>query len=258
MIRLFICGITGAMGKNVVAQAKAFPEIEIVGGLGHIESEGENNQFKISSNFDSVDLPIDCIIDFSTASIIDDLLHFAQYHKIPVVLCTTGLADKTLDHIETAKLEIPIFKSGNMSLAINLLMRLVKQAASVLENDFDVEIIEKHHNRKLDAPSGTAIMLANAVNEGLQDPKKIELGRSVHGSKDQSIINVHSIRGGNIVGEHEVLFAGAEELVTLSHSALSRSVFAKGALDAAKFLVGCTPGLYNMDDLVAQKLNSML
>ncbi|GAB6106246.1 4-hydroxy-tetrahydrodipicolinate reductase [Fusibacter bizertensis] len=256
MIRLFICGITGAMGKNVISQSKLFSEFEIVGGFGHGKIESEN--FDVFTNFDAINFPIDCIIDFSTASIVDDLLNFAQTHKIPIVLCTTGLSEATLNHIDVAAQSIPIFKSGNMSLGINLLMNLVKQAASVLENGFDIEIIEKHHNRKLDAPSGTALMLAEAINDGLQNKKEIVLGREAHGSKVPSIINVHSIRGGNIVGEHEVLFAGSEELIAISHTALSRSVFANGALEAAKFLVRCEPGLYNMDDLVALKLKSIL
>ena len=256
MIRLFICGITGAMGKNVILQSKSDAAFEIVGGLGHGKVENEN--IDIFTDFEAIDLPIDCIIDFSTARLIDDLLNFAQDKKIPVVLCTTGLSEATLNHVDVASQSIPIFKSGNMSLGINLIMNLVKQAASVLENGFDIEIIEKHHNRKLDAPSGTALMLANAVNDGLKGKKNVMLGREAHGSKEASTINVHAIRGGNIVGEHEVLFAGSEELITLSHTALSRSVFANGALEAAKFLVHCEPGLYNMDDLVSLKLNSKL
>lgn len=256
MIRVFVCGITGAMGKNLVIQSKLFPEIEIVGGLGH--GLTNNETLPVYSSFDEINLPMDCIVDFSTASIVDELLDFAQNKNIPVVLCTTGLSEGTINHVEKSALNIPIFRSGNMSLGINLIMNLVKQASSVLEQDFDVEIIEKHHNRKIDAPSGTAIMLAEAVNDGLQQKKEIKLGRENHGAKDRLTINLHSVRGGNIVGEHEVLFAGSEELISISHSAISRSVFANGALEAAKFLVTCKPGLYNMDDLVKLKLNKSL
>lgn len=256
MTRVFVCGITGAMGKNLVIQSKLFPEIEIVGGIGH--GSINTDSIPVFSSFDEINVKMDCIVDFSTASIVDELLDFAQNKNIPVVLCTTGLSEATINHVEKAALNIPIFRSGNMSLGINLIMNLVKQASSVLEQDFDVEIIEKHHNRKIDAPSGTAIMLADAVNDGLQQKKEIKLGRENHGAKDRLTINLHSVRGGNIVGEHEVLFAGSEELISISHSAISRSVFANGALEAAKFIVACEPGIYNMDDLVKLKLNKSL
>lgn len=252
MKRLFICGITGAMGKNVVALAKQSCKFEVVGGLG--QHSVDSCDFPVYDHFDQVDVAFDVIVDFSTASIVPSLIAYAVDHNTPVVICTTGLTSETEEQIIMASHKIPIFKSGNMSLGINLLMKLIKQAASVLNDQFDVEIIEKHHNRKLDAPSGTALMLANAVNNGLSDERTIKLGREAIGKKERETINIHAIRGGTIVGEHEVLFAGEDETLTFSHGAYSRRVFAKGALDAAHFLIGKSNGLFNMDDLLTELL----
>lgn len=252
MKRLFICGITGAMGKNVVELAKLSNRFEVVGGLGH--QCDTPCDFPVYDHFDNVDVAFDVIVDFSTASIVPSLIAFAIDKKTPLVICTTGLTSETEKQITMASQKIAIFKSGNMSLGINLLMKLIKQAASVLNDQFDVEIIEKHHNRKLDAPSGTALMLAEAANNGFHNMRDIKLGRESIGKKERETINIHAIRGGTIVGEHEVLFAGEDETLTFSHGAYSRRVFAKGALDAAHFLIGKPNGLFNMDDLLAELL----
>lgn len=252
MIRLFICGITGAMGKNLVELAASGEQVKVVGGIGHPSSN--HYDFPVYDSFEDIDLSFDTIIDFSNAAIVPSLIEFAIQKKKPVVICTTGLSIETETLIIDASHTIPVFKSGNMSLGINLLTKLIQQAASVLGDQFDVEIMEKHHNRKLDAPSGTALMLADALNKGFSEKRSIQLGRDAVGKKDRSIVNIHAIRGGTIVGEHEVMFAGEDEIVTFSHGAYSRRVFAKGALDAAHFIADKPPGLYNMDDLLTDLL----
>lgn len=253
MIRLFICGVTGAMGKNVIELAESNERFKVVGGLGHHTVNPYD--FPVFDSFENVNLSFDVIIDFSNAAIVPSLIEFAIQKNTPVVICTTGLSKDTEIQIIGASQSIPVFKSGNMSLGINLLTKLIQQAASVLGDQFDVEIMEKHHNRKLDAPSGTALMLADAVNKGFPEERTIQLGRDAVGKKDRSIINIHAIRGGTIVGEHEVMFAGEDEIITFSHGAYSRRVFAKGALDAAHFVSGKSPGLYNMDDLMTDLLS---
>lgn len=254
MIKLFICGVTGAMGKNVVELSKQNDKFEIVGGFG--QHPDENLTFPVYDHFDDVSETIDVIIDFSNATVVNQLIDFSVIKNCPVVICTTGLSEETEAKIMAASQSIALFKSGNMSLGINLLTKLIEQAASVLDGQFDVEIIEKHHNRKLDAPSGTALMLAHSVNNGLDSEMQIELGRATVGKKDRGTLNIHSVRGGTIVGEHEVIFAGDDEIITFSHGAYSRRVFAKGALDAANFLIGKSAGLYDMNDLLAERLPS--
>lgn len=251
MIKLFIIGITGAMGGHVAKLASENTNFQVVGGLGHGICD---NDFPVYEAFDHVNTEsFDCIIDFSNAALTESLLAFAANRKCPLVLCTTGLSPQTQQHVLNHSRNLPVFQSGNMSLGINLVRHLLESAAQVLGYDADIEIIEKHHNRKLDAPSGTAIMLAESVNSGLDKERDLQLGREVRGAKDRSIINVHSVRGGNIIGEHEVIFAIDDEIISISHTAYSRKVFAKGALDAAAFLVNQPPGLYTMDDLLKRK-----
>ncbi|HAS74434.1 MAG TPA: 4-hydroxy-tetrahydrodipicolinate reductase [Clostridiales bacterium UBA8960] len=256
MIKLFVCGVTGAMGKNIVELARQSGKFEIVGGLGQHPEEGLN--YPVFEHFDDVSVPIDVIIDFSNASVVDELIKFSVAHRCRTVICTTGLSKETELNIQSASRSVALFKSGNMSLGINLITKLIEQAASVLDEQYDVEIIEKHHNRKLDAPSGTALMLADAVNNGVTLQKSVELGRKAIGKKERSTLNIHSVRGGTIVGEHEVMFAGDDEIITISHGAYSRRVFAKGALDAAAFLIGKPAGLYDMNDLLADLLETKI
>lgn len=240
------------MGKNLVELVNSQPNQVIIGGLG--QATKESFEFPLYENMNDVPPTMDCIVDFSNAALVDALLVYCTEHKIPLVLCTTGLSDHTIKHTSDTAAIVPVFKSGNMSLGINLLSKLLKEATLILGDAYDVEIIEKHHNRKLDAPSGTALMLAETIKESAETAKSIELGRPALGAKDHHAINIHSVRGGTIVGEHEVLFAGADEIITLSHGAYSRRVFAKGALDAAAFLTHMAPGLYDMDDLITYKL----
>lgn len=252
MLKLFISGATGAMGKNLVHLAQDIPHQNIIGGLGQLT----NDSFAFPLYDSIIDVPptMDCIIDFSNASLTDALLDYCLVHKKPLVLCTTGLSTETLDRVQEVSKVVPLFKSGNMSLGINLLSKLLEVATQILGDHYDIEIIEKHHNRKLDAPSGTALMLAETIAHNADTPKSIVLGRPALGAKAPHEINIHAVRGGSIVGEHEVLFAGEDETITLSHGAYSRRVFATGALEAADFLVLMPPGLYDMDDLITYKI----
>lgn len=252
MLKLFISGATGAMGKNLVHLAQDVLHQKVVGGLGQLINEPIS--FPLYESFQDVPPNMDCIVDFSNASLTDELLDYCFVHKIPLVLCTTGLSPETLDRVLEVSKVVPLFKSGNMSLGINLLSKLLEVATQILSDHYDIEIIEKHHNRKLDAPSGTALMLAETIVHHADTPKSIVLGRPSLGAKDPHEINIHAVRGGTIVGEHEVLFAGEDEIITLSHGAYSRRVFAKGALEAAEFLVLMPPGLYDMDDLITYKI----
>jgi 4-hydroxy-tetrahydrodipicolinate reductase len=192
---------------------------------------------------------VDVIIDFTHFSIVDDLLNFAETHKIPLVVCTTGLENKTEDHIKEVAKTIPVFKSGNMSLGINVLLELAKLGAQSLAG-FDIEIIEKHHNLKVDAPSGTAFMIADKIKEARKGLSYTHGREGLNTKREPSELGIHAIRGGTITGEHTVLFAGIDEVVELKHQATSKAVFAKGAIEAAFYLIGKEAGLYNMTDLI--------
>ena len=193
------------------------------------------------------------VIDFSNAALTEDLLAYCKARKLPVVICTTGHSPEQVAMIEAASKEIPVFRSGNMSVGINLMMDLLRKCASVLGADYNVEVVEAHHNQKLDAPSGTALMLADAVSESLPYEAAYVYDRHERREKrPPHEIGIHSIRGGTIVGEHSVLFCGRDEVIEIKHSALSREVFATGAVQAAAFLAGKTaPGLYNMSHVIA-------
>ena len=254
MIRLFITGITGAMGQMIVNLASEYDCFSVVGGLG--KTLETPTSYPVFANLTDVSahLEFDVLIDFSTASLVNQVIAFAKERCKPAIICTTGLSDATEQTLKEASNHIAIFKSGNMSVGVHLISKLLKQAAQVIGETSDIEIIEKHHRRKLDSPSGTALMLADAINLGLPQNRKIELGRESVGSKDRETLNIHSVRGGTIVGEHEVIFAGEDEVITLSHGAYSRRVFAKGALDAAKFILNKPCGRYDMNDLLDEKL----
>ena len=205
--------------------------------------------------FDSVDNcdeDVDVVIDFSTAKAIDSLLDYCVKRKLPVVLCTTGLSEEQLKKVEEASKKIAILKSANMSLGINLLLKLLKDAAKVLAPaGYDIEIVERHHNQKLDAPSGTALALADSVNEALDNEYHYVYDRSqVRQKRDKKEIGISAVRGGTIVGNHEVIFAGTDEVIEFTHTAYSRSVFAKGAVEAGKYLAGKEAGMYDMGDVV--------
>lgn len=248
MKKIILCGANGKMGhviRNIVA---ADNECEIVAG---VDINTESTDFPIYSEIDSVKESADVIIDFLIPRCLIPCLNIQRQKKIPVVIATTGFDDDQKKQIENAATENGVFFTYNMSLGINLLATLAKKAVDVLGNDFDIEIIEKHHNQKIDAPSGTALMLADAICEEIDKPMKYEYDRhSKREKRSKNEIGMHAVRGGTIVGEHEIIFAGRDEIITLSHSARSKEIFAVGAVNAAKYMVGKGAGLYTMKDLI--------
>ena len=251
MINLLISGANGRMGKKVYEAASLDPMVNAVCGVDLIE-DLTRPDYPVYSSFDSVKEKVDVIVDFSSPAALDNILSFSVKNGVPAVLCATGYNEQQIQTIKDTSSKIALFRSGNMSLGVNLLVDLVKKAAATLYG-FDIEIIEKHHNQKVDAPSGTALMLAEGAKEVLNE-KHFTFGRNgIVGKRDKDEIGIHAVRGGTIVGEHDVIFAGNNETVTLSHQATDRSVFANGAVAAAKYLAGKKVGLYNMTDVINGK-----
>lgn len=251
MTRIAISGACGRMGRVIARLCKERDGCEVCAGIDKLGEQYDS--FPVyKSVFDMPEKP-DVIIDFSHPSALDNLLSYCKMNGVPAVLATTGYSDEERAKITSASEEIPVFFTFNMSLGINLLVELARKAAQVLGNDFDIEILEKHHNQKKDAPSGTAIMIAEAINEELGNSKHYVYDRhSVRKPRDKAEIGMSAIRGGTIVGEHDIIFAGHDEVITLSHSAQSREVFASGAVNAAVYLCGKPAGLYAMSDLIKE------
>ena len=250
MVNILMHGCNGRMGQMIAGLLKGDADARIVAGVDTFT--GLDNDFPVFADLDSCDVKADVVIDFSNAAAADDLLDYCVRTKTPVVLCTTGLSEAQLAKVEESALQTAVLKSANMSLGINLLQKLLKDAAPVLAAaGFDVEIVEKHHNQKLDAPSGTAIALADAVNEASDGAYTYVYDRSCERRRrDPHEIGISSVRGGTIVGDHEVIFAGTDEVITLQHTAYSRAIFGKGAISAAKFLAGKPAGRYDMSDVI--------
>ena len=251
MPKIVLSGCNGRMGRVITEICAAKPDMQIVAGFDlNTQALADYPVFAHPADYTG---PCDVVIDFSNAALTEDLLAYCKARKLPVVICTTGHSPEQVAMIEAASKEIPVFRSGNMSVGINLMMDLLRKCASVLGADYNVEVVEAHHNQKLDAPSGTALMLADAVSESLPYEAAYVYDRHERREKrPPHEIGIHSIRGGTIVGEHSVLFCGREEVIEIKHSALSREVFATGAVQAAAFLAGKTaPGLYNMSHVIA-------
>ncbi|MBO5093225.1 MAG: 4-hydroxy-tetrahydrodipicolinate reductase [Lachnospiraceae bacterium] len=253
MVKIIIHGCNGRMGQFVSRIAAADSETEVVAGVdisNHIE-----NPYPVFDDIAKCDVKADVIIDFASAKAVDGLLAYCTEKKIPCVLCTTGLSEEQIQKVEEASKQVAILKSANMSLGINLLLKLLKEASGVLADaGFDIEIVEKHHSQKLDAPSGTALALADSVNEALDHAYEYVYDRSGRRmTRPQKEIGISAVRGGTIVGDHDVIFAGTDEVITFSHRAYSREVFAKGAASAAKFLAGKPAGYYGMNDVIEGK-----
>lgn len=250
MIKIAICGINGRMGKVVHQCLSETDDFTFIAGIDITGGEyGGVPVYKSAS-----DLPEkpDVIIDYSNPASLEGLLDYTQTTGTPLVIATTGFSEEQKSLIKKASENIPIFFTFNMSLGINLLSALAKKAAAVLSMDFDIEIIERHHNQKLDAPSGTALLLADSINQVLDEKYRYEFDRhSKRGKRSKQEIGIHAVRGGTIVGQHEVMFAGRDEIISLSHTANSREIFAVGSVNAARFLVRQPHGLYNMDDLIS-------
>lgn len=249
MTDIILCGANGRMGKFITEAVSKRDDIRIVAGVD-LNTESSAG-FPVFATISEVLTPADVIVDFSNPALLDSILDYVKEKNMPAVLATTGYSAEATAKIKKAAEVSPIFFTFNMSLGVNLLVSLSKKAAEVLGDAFDVEIVEKHHNQKLDAPSGTAVMLANAINEVYGGDMTYEFDRhSKREKRPQKQIGIHSIRGGNIVGEHDVIFAGHDEVITLSHHASSREVFALGAVKAALFMKGKASGLYDMNDVI--------
>lgn len=249
MINLIISGCGGRMGRVLRELCACDPDLHIVAGF---DIRGSSDcEFPVCTSPDQFEGAADVVIDFSHPAALTPLLNFCKKRGVAAVLATTGYSSEQLDEIsETAK-SVPVFRSANMSLGINVVLELVKKAAAVLEG-YDIEIVEQHHNRKVDAPSGTALMLADAAASAVSyDVSYVYDRHSVRQPRGKQEIGISSLRGGTIVGDHEVIFAGRDEVIELHHHAASREIFADGAVKAAKFLIGKVPGLYSMKDLVA-------
>ncbi len=250
MIKIILHGCNGKMGKMVTELCNQDKDVEIVTGIDVFSKA--SNTYPVLQNIYACGVQADVVIDFSNAGAVDKLLDYCVEKKLPCVLCTTGLSEGQLKKVEEVSGKVAILRSANMTLGINLLMKLLKEAVPVLsEAGFDVEIVEKHHNLKVDAPSGTAIALADAMNEEMDGRFEYVYDRSqVRQQRDKKELGISAVRGGTIVGDHDVIFAGMDEVITFSHRAYSRGVFAKGALQAAKFLAGKPAGLYSMSDVI--------
>lgn len=252
-IRVIISGAGGHMGRTVAGIVTADELMEIVAGVD--VALPTDLKFPVFADPMEFSGEADVLVDFSSPHALDMLLRFAVTKKVPLVLCTTGFTAEQLDKIREASREVPVFRSGNMSLGINLLIELAKRATAVLGEGFDVEVVERHHRRKVDAPSGTALMLADAVASAMpQQPEYVYDRQPRRIPRPQAEIGISAIRGGTIVGEHEIIFAGLDEVIELRHSAFSRDVFAVGAANAAKFMAGVkNPGMYDMSDMLANR-----
>ena len=249
MIRMILHGCSGHMGKVVTDIVSGRDDISIVAGVDRAQSDWP---YPIYDSLDACAQEADVIVDFSNRAAVDGLLEQAAAKSLPIVLCTTGLSEEQIAAVQETAKKIPILRSANMSLGVNALYKIVSLATQILgESGFDIEIVEKHHNRKMDAPSGTAIAIANVINETLGGGHDYNQGRGPQSGKRQpGEIGIQAVRGGTIVGEHEVLFCGLDEVIEIRHTAYSRAIFGKGAVEAAVFLAGKEPGLYQMSDVI--------
>lgn len=247
MLNLIISGARGKMGRAIAEIVKSRDDLKVVAGVDILREEKD---FPIYDDVFKITEKADVIVDFSNPKVIKNLCTFAKEKQIPLVVGTTGLGDEHKKLLEDASEKIPVFVSHNMSLGVFLLVMLARKTAEVL-NDFDVEIVERHHNQKIDAPSGTALMIADAIKEVRKDAEYVMNRADKNKKREKNEIGIHSIRAGNLVGEHRVIFGGEDETIELSHTVTSRKVLAAGALKAARFIVKQSPGYYNMYDLVA-------
>ena len=253
MVRVIMHGCNGRMGQVITEMIAKEAEMEIVAGVDL--SDHIQNSYPVFKSMKDCDVEADVVIDFANAKAVDGLLDVCVERNLPCVLCTTGLSEEQLAHVKEASGKVAILRSANMSMGINLLMKLLKDAVPVLAAaGYDMEIVEKHHNQKLDAPSGTALALADSMNDALGHVYEYKYDRSSERKKrDPHEIGISAVRGGSIVGEHEVIFAGLDEVIEFKHTAYSKAIFGKGAIEAAKFLAGKPAGRYDMADVIAAK-----
>ena len=250
MTRVIMHGCNGKMGQMIAGLIAQDEEVKLVAGVD-VYDQGKN-PFPVYKHISDCDVQADVIIDFCNPAAIKGLMEYCVERQIPCVVCTTGLSEEELNYVREASKKVAILRSANMSLGINMLLKLLKEATGILAPaGFDIEIVEKHHNLKLDAPSGTALALADSMNDALGHVYEYKYDRSSERKKrDPHEIGISAVRGGSIVGEHEVIFAGLDEVIEFKHTAYSRSVFGKGAVEAARFLAGKEAGFYDMQDVI--------
>ena len=250
MVKMIMHGCNGKMGQVITKIVKEDANAEIVAGID--KYMGIPNDYPVFESIDKCDVEADVVIDFSNAAAVDGLLDYCVEKQVPVVLCTTGLSEEQLGKVQEASKKVAVLKSANMSLGINMLLKLLQDATKILAPaGFDIEIVERHHNQKVDAPSGTALAMADSINAVLNDEYTYTYDRSqVRQKREKKEIGISAVRGGTIVGEHEVIYAGEDEVIEFKHTAHSKAVFAKGAVEAGKFLKGKGAGLYDMKDVI--------
>ncbi|HOO27386.1 MAG TPA: 4-hydroxy-tetrahydrodipicolinate reductase [Lachnospiraceae bacterium] len=250
MVNIIMHGCNGRMGQMITNIAAEDPQICITAGVDI--NNVQKNEYPVFQTISDCTVEADAVVDFGAAAAVDGLLNWCAEKQVPVVVCTTGLSEEQLAHLEAVSKQVAVLRSANMSLGINMLMKLLKEAANTLAGaGFDIEIVEKHHKMKLDAPSGTALALADSINEARDHEYTYVYDRSqVRQKRGEKELGISAVRGGSIVGEHEVIFAGQDEVVTFTHTAYSRAIFGKGAVQAAKFLKGKPAGLYDMSDVI--------
>lgn len=243
-------GCNGKMGRMITEIVKNEEDAVIAAGVDKFT--GIPNDYPVFEEITQCDVDVDVVIDFSNAAAVDDLLEACAKKGLPVVLCTTGLSEEQIAKVKKTSEKVAVLRSANMSLGVNLLMKLLKDASKVLAPaGYDIEIVEKHHNQKVDAPSGTALALADSINEAMDNVYSYTYDRSQERKKrSDKEIGIAAVRGGTIVGEHEVIYAGEDEVIEFKHTAYSKAIFAKGAVSAAAFLAGKEPGLYDMSDVI--------
>lgn len=250
MVKIIMHGCNGKMGQVITKIVKEDAQAEIVAGID--KYMGIANDYPVFDSIEKCDVEADVVIDFSNAAAVNGLLEYCVTKQVPVVLCTTGLSEEQLEKVKVVSEKVAILKSANMSLGVNMLLKLLQEATKILAPaGFDIEIVEKHHNQKVDAPSGTALAMADSINEVLNQEYTYTYDRSQERRKrEKKEIGLSAVRGGTIVGEHEIIFAGEDEVVEFKHTAYSKAVFATGAVEAAKFLGGKEPGLYDMKQVI--------
>lgn len=248
MIKIILNGCSGKMGKVVSESIRNFPDLSIVAGIDKFNSI--TTSFPIFNDIAECNIAADVLLDFSRPDSLVSILEYGKNKKISLVICTTGFSDEQLAMINSCSKIVPIFRSANMSLGINVVNNILKKVSKMLYTDFDIEIIEKHHNQKVDSPSGTALLLANTIKDSIAGDITLIKGRDGTCKRQHNEIGIHSIRGGGIVGDHEIIFAGLGETIEIKHSAISREVFAIGALKACSYIYGKSPNLYSMDDII--------
>lgn len=250
MVKILLSGCCGKMGTAITNMVEnKFPEIKIVAGFDR--NVNVKRSYPIFDNVDNIDVDFDVILDFSRAETLKNLVSLAKAKNKALILCSTGYSKEDLELIENTSKEIPLFRSANMSIGVNIMNNILRKVSDVLYKNFDIEIIEKHHNQKVDAPSGTALMLAHSIQDSIKDETKLIYGREGIQKREENEICVHTVRGGGIIGDHEVIFAGDSEIIEITHKAISRDLFAMGAIKACEFMSTVTsPGKYDMDNVL--------